>query len=293
VADIVVNQDACTQCGACIALCTDHVFELNNGQVRAAKPEECWLCGHCVAVCPADAIQHSAYPLDQCPVVDRATLPGIPALLAAFRERRSARVFRNKPVPRELVRDLVDVARRVPSAENAQPVDWLAFDDPAFVAALSDRAVAVLAQTARLVRNPLLRQVLSFALGPEKVRKGLESAPAFERLAARHAQGEDPIFRQAPVVLVAHVPADDYFGRDHAMYAAYNLMLAAERLGLGTCQIGYFTVALDRSRSLRDRLGLPQGRKPEIILTLGYPRYRFRRAVVRRPPELTWGESTP
>jgi nitroreductase/NAD-dependent dihydropyrimidine dehydrogenase PreA subunit len=293
VADIVVNQEACTQCGACIDLCTGHVFEQDNAQVRAIRPDDCWLCGHCVAVCPTDAIQHSDYPLDQCPVVDRSALPDMDGMVAAFRERRSARVFRDKPVPRELVRDLVDAARWVPSGDNAQPVDWLAFDDPAFLAGLSDQAVAVLAQTARLLRNPLLRPALLLALGGDQVRKGLESAPVFERLAQRHARGEDPIFRRAPVVLVAHVPIDDYFGRDHTVYAAYNLMLAAQRLGLGTCQIGYFTIALDRSRSLRDKLGLPKGRKPEVTLTLGYPRYRFRRALSRRQPQLIWGEARP
>jgi nitroreductase len=110
-----------------------------------------------------------------------------------------------------------------------------------------------------------------------------------ERLAIRQARGEDPIFRGAPVVLVAHVPLDDPFGRDHASFAAYNLMLAAQRQGLGTCQIGYFKIALDQSRALRNSLGLPEGRKPELILTLGYPRYRFRRAVARRQPQLLWG----
>jgi len=293
VVDVVINQEACTQCSACVSLCTGRVFELKNEQVQAARPEECWLCGHCVAVCPTDAIQHSAYPLDQCPVLDRSTLPEVEALVAAFRERRSLRVFRDKPVPRELVRDLVDIARWVPSASNTQPVDWLAFDDPALVAALSHEAVAALAQTARLLHNPLARTFLRLTRGPDAVRKGLESVPAFERLAARHAQGQDPIFFGAPVVLVAHVPRDDHFGHDHAAYAAYNLMLAAQRFGLGTCQIGYFTVALERSGSLRDRLGLPQGRKPEIALTLGYPRYRFRRVVARRRPELVWGESRP
>jgi nitroreductase/NAD-dependent dihydropyrimidine dehydrogenase PreA subunit len=291
--DVVVSQEACTLCGACIALCTGRVFELNNGQVEATQPEKCWLCGHCVAVCPADAIQHSVYPLDQCPLLDRSTLPELEALVTALRERRSLRVFREKPVPRELLRGLVDVARWVPSASNAQPVDWLVFDEPASVAALSDQAVAALAQTARLLRNPLLRPLLSLVLGSDQVRRGLESATSFERLAERHAQGEDPIFFRAPAVLVAHVPADDYFGRDNAVYAAYNLMLAAQRQGLGTCQIGYFAAALDRSRALRDRLGLPQARKPEVTLVLGYPRYRFRRAPSRRQPQLLWGESRP
>jgi len=89
-------------------------------------------------------------------------------------------------------------------------------------------------------------------------------------------------------VLVAHVPAGDSMGRDDAVYAAYNLMLAAQRVGLGTCQIGYFNGALDRSRSLRCALGLPEDRRAEVTLVLGYPRYRFRRVLPRRRPEVVW-----
>ena len=292
-AQVVVNQEVCTQCGACVHLCTGGVFETNDGQVRATNPEECWLCGHCVAVCPVDAVQHSAYPLDQCPVVERAALPDVETLVSVLRERRSLRVFRDKPVPRELVQSLVDMTRWTPSASNTQPVDWLAFDDPKAVAALSHEAVSVLAQTSRRLRNPLLRPLLILAVGARTVRRGLESVPSLERLAMKDARGEDPIFRGAPVVLVAHVPLDDTFGRDHAAFAAYNLMLAAQRQGLGTCQIGYFTIALDQSRTLRNHLGLPEGRKPELILTLGYPRYRFRRAVSRRQPQLLWGAGNP
>jgi nitroreductase/NAD-dependent dihydropyrimidine dehydrogenase PreA subunit len=287
--EITINQETCTRCGVCLAVCTGRVFGRADERVEALAPEECWLCGHCVAACPADAIHHSAYPVEECPSLEPALLPTRDGLVAAFRERRSLRVFRDKPVPREVVRELVDLARWAPSAGNGQPVDWLAFDDPARIAALSAGAVAALAHTARLVRNPLLRPLLILTLGAEKIRRGLESADSFERLAQRHAQGEDPIFFCAPVVLVAYVPDDDYFGRDDAVYAAYNLALAAQVSGLGTCQIGYFIVALERSRRLRGMLGLPEGRRAQVVLTLGYPRYRFRRMPMRRRPGVVWG----
>jgi len=286
--EITINQDACTNCGACVALCTGRVFGRAGERVEALTPEECWLCGHCVVACPAGAVRHSAYPLEECPVLEPAFLPTLDGLVAALRERRSLRVFRDKPVPREVVRQLVDVARWAPSAGNGQPVDWLAFDDPVRIAALSAQAMAALAHTARLVRNPWLRPILILALGAEKIRRGLESADSFERLARKHAQGEDPIFFRAPVVLVAHVPDDDYFGRDDAAYAAYNLALAAQASGLGTCQIGYFIIALERSRGLRRALGLPEGHRAEVVLTLGYPRYHFRRLPARRRPGLAW-----
>ncbi len=286
--EITINQDTCTACGACVALCTGQVFAKTDKRVEVVRPEECWLCGHCVAVCPPDAITHSDYPLDECPKLDTA-LPSLDGLVATLRERRSARVFRDKPVPREVVRELVDAARWSPSAHNWQRVDWQAYDDPARIAALSAGAIAAFDQTAKLLHNRWLRPFLYLTLGVAKVRAGLEVAEDFTRLVQRHAQGEDPLFRRAPVVLVAHVPTGYYFGRDDAIYATYSLMLAAQRMGLGACQIGWFTVALERSQQLRDSLGLPPERKPEVTLILGYPVYRFRRVLPRRQPVLSWG----
>jgi nitroreductase len=65
-------------------------------------------------------------------------------------------------------------------------------------------------------------------------------------------------------------------------------MLGAQRLGLGTCHIGYVNVALERDRGLERTLGLPPGRQLEVVLTLGYPRFEFRRGLPRRRMELVW-----
>jgi len=284
---INIDEDHCTRCGACVAVCASaHVFELQESAAQPVRSEDCWLCGHCVAVCPVDAIQHSDYPLDACPSID--SLPSYEELVTALRARRSTRVYRDKPVPRHTVRQLVDVSRYAPSATNAQEVDWVALDDPARIERLSVEVVSTLARMAGLLQNPLLRPFLSLALGKARVEKAAESAEDFERLVERQRQGEDPIFYHAPVVLVAHVPQGTYFGRSDAVYATYNLMLAAERLGLGTCHIGFFNAARERNRGLRDIVGLPPERRIEVVMTLGYPRFTFRRALPRRRRELEW-----
>lgn len=87
---------------------------------------------------------------------------------------------------------------------------------------------------------------------------------------------------------MAHVPVEDSFGRDDATYAAYNLILAAQRMGLGSCLIGYFINALENSAQLRRHLGLPDSRRVEVALVLGYPKYQFRRTVPRRGMEIDW-----
>lgn len=276
--DIEVDPALCIDCGACIELCTGDVYAEVDGVSRAVTPSGCWLCGHCVAVCPSDAIRHEGYGLDSCPPVDREALPSLQGLVAAFRERRSARAFRDRLVPRDAVKALVGVGRWAPSASNGQPVDWLAFDQAARIAALSAQAVATLAEMARSWRESGDRS---------------DRPAGLEWLAQQLALGKDPIFFRAPVVLIAHVPADDHFGRDDAIYAAYNLMLAAQRTGLGTCQIGYFHVALEASAELRRAVGLPEGRRAQVTLILGYPAHSFQRVLLRRQPELAWNPEGP
>jgi len=289
---ITVDQETCISCGGCEAVCrTARVYELGEGAAEAVRPEACWLCGHCVAVCPVDAVHHSEYPLDACPTIDRDALPSFEDLVGALRARRSIRVFRDKPVPRDTVRQLVDVSRWAPSASNQQPIDWIALDDPDRIARLRDAVVGTLDRTAQLLQIRLLRPFLSIALGPHRIDEAVEAAESFEELARRHAEGKDPIFYGAPVVLAAHVPVEAFFGRDDTVYAAYNVMLAAERLGLGTCQIGYVNAALERNDDLPKIIGVPEGRKLELTIALGYPRFTFHRAPSRRERTLDWNPS--
>lgn len=285
--DIVVDEERCIRCGACVAVCAaGQVFELGEDAAEVVRPEDCWLCGHCVAVCPVDAVCHSEYALDECPPI--ASLPSYEELVAALRERRSLRIYRDEPVPRETVRQLVDASRWAPSATNQQAVDWVALDDPERIARLREEVMTTLGRLAGLLQNRLVRPFLYLVLDNDEVREAVESAGDFEQLAEEHARSRDLIFYDAPVVLAAHVPQGTYFAREDAVYAAYNLMLAAERQGLGTCHIGYVNVALERNREIQRVLGLPPERQIEVVLTLGYPRFEFRRVLPRRRMELDW-----
>lgn len=272
---IIIDQERCNHCGACVALCNSgNVYVLENDTVQVANIENCWSCGHCVAVCPTDAIGHSQFLIGDCPLIASAVLPSLESMVEVFRERRSTRIFKGRPVSREIVKSLIDVARCVPSAGNAQPVNWLVFDNPDLIAELSQQTVTVFEE--KLQQGRKNRSIT------------VEDIQDFERIIQQRAQGMDPIFFEAPVLLMAHVPVEDSFGRDDATYAAYNLILAAQRMELGSCLIGYFICALENSGQLRSRLGLPDNRRVEVALVIGYPKYKFRRTVPRRNMEIIW-----
>jgi nitroreductase/NAD-dependent dihydropyrimidine dehydrogenase PreA subunit len=288
-ATISVDRKACIRCGACVGVCSiAEVFELTDEGSSAVHPENCWNCGHCVAVCPTDAIDHDAFPLEDCPMIGAKDAPTLDGLTAAFRARRSCRTFEEKPVPREVVRDLVTLSRWAPTAGNSQSIDWLAFDDREKIAELTDAILAESRRFANIIRNPILRPFVPLMIGAEAAERLRSAKPIIERLLRRRAAGEDPIFHHVPVVLLGHSPARSNFGRDDAIYAAYNLMLAADHFGLGTCQIGFFQIAFEKSARLRRRVTLPEGRTCQVAVAVGYPRHRFRRALPRRSPNLTW-----
>lgn len=286
---ITVDDKACILCGACANVCAGaHVYELGNRSAVAVRPEACWGCGQCVSVCPVDAIDHDDFPLDKCPPIDERHLPPIDDLLNLFRSRRSNRTFSDRDVSRELVRELVSVGRWAPTASNNQGLDWTAIDDRTRIAELSEATVRTLLRVARMARNPLVRLILRLVLGRENAQAARRGLAGAQSLADRAQEGVDPIFYRAPVLLIGHTKPSSMFGRDDAIYATYNLMLAAERHGLATCQIGLFQLPLARSRKLRRAASLPEGRVPQVCLVLGYPQYQFRRMVLRRIPDLVW-----
>lgn len=272
---IMIDQEKCIQCGFCLAVCNSgNVYAINNNTVQVANIQNCWLCGHCIAVCPTDAINHSQFLLDDCPLIEPSILPSLENMVEVFRERRSTRIFKNKPVSRETIQSLIKIAKYVPSADNAQPVDWLIFDNPNLIEELSQRTVSVFKKKLEGGRTDISATV--------------EDIQDFERIIQQKAQGLDPIFFKAPVLLMAHVPVEDSFGRDDATYAAYNLILAAQRMGLGSCLIGYFINALENSDQLRSYLRISDHRRVQVTLVIGYPKYQFRRTIPRRSMEITW-----
>lgn len=286
---IEIDPALCTGCGICVDACSGRVYAKAGEKVPAVDARRCWNCGHCVAACPAGAIRHDRFPLDQCERIPADGLPDWDVLAAALKKRRSIRAFKDQPVPRDLLERLLDISRFAPTGHNVQNVDWMAVDSRERIREWSGTTAAILHRTARLLGNPLVRFFLGLTMGFETVSSGKESAKALASLAPRSLAGEDPIFYDAPVVLIAHVPAGSYFGRDDAVHALYNVELAAERLGLGSCQMGYFKIALDRDRRFRDSIGLPLGRSPEAALAVGFPKVNHLRAIPRRKPSIRWG----
>lgn len=270
---ITFDGDACTRCGICAEVCPNGIImQERQGALPLLVPAReatCIRCGHCVAVCPTGAIS-AGYPAEGPQYLTDGSAAIAPADLAAYlRSRRSIRRYEDRTVDRETIEALLDVVRFAPSGVNRQPVHWLIAHDPAEVHRLAGLTV-------------------------EWMRKMVESGaghpltPIFPAVVRAWDAGEDPIFRGAPHLVVAHAEASNQSAFMDSIIALTWLEVAAPSFGLGTCWAGFFQIAVMSSPELAAALDLPEGHALQSAMFFGYPKYRSVRVPGREKARITW-----
>jgi nitroreductase len=149
--------------------------------------------------------------------------------------RQSERGYLDRPVEREKLERCLEAARLAPSASNAQPWHFVVVDDRELRSRMADQA-----------RGPL-RLFNRFA----------REAPVFVALV------EEP--GKAVTRLGGWLERRNY-GLIDLGIAAEHFCLQAVEEGLGTCMLGIFD-----ERGVRRLLGVPRGRRVQLVLTVGYP----------------------
>jgi NAD-dependent dihydropyrimidine dehydrogenase PreA subunit len=129
----VVEEAKCGRCGLCVFACPAGLVKLIDSEsvprpVDGAE-EACFECGHCVAACPSGAFAHRSATPEQCLPIREEWRIGPQQVGQLMRGRRSVRNYETRPVTRETIAELLDIARFAPSGCNTQPVHWLVIHD--------------------------------------------------------------------------------------------------------------------------------------------------------------------
>jgi len=256
---ITIDTNLCKKDGACVAVCPAGVLALNQQGFPEEVPDtNCILCGHCVAVCPHDAFTHTGLPQE--PFLPAAKELPAPAVIDGFlNSRRSVREFKDRPIARETLEALLDVARRAPTASNSQKLHWIVVEGGEKVRALS-----------------------------AEVMNWLRTSDSYPAMLAEWESGYDRVLRGAPTVVVACAPEDYGFGKQDCAIALTFLELAAEARGLGVCWAGYLTRVAALHAPLRQALSVPEGYAVCGGLMLGEHKYVYRLIPPRKPLSVQW-----
>ncbi|VBB07557.1 nitroreductase [Lucifera butyrica] len=270
---IQVDRTKCTRCGICAKVCPIGSIGMDEHGPKALG-QFCITCGHCVAICPSDALDNvktplaNQIPLKKAPVLDEDTAT------LFLRSRRSVREFQTTPVPREKIRQLLDIAKFAPTSGNSQGVSYYVIDD-----------------------RDTLRRITAVTI--DWLEKALQSPPyAGSRYAAPFAahvanyrqNGQDIVLRDAPCLVIPIADKNSLpTGRDNTLFSLAYAELFAPTIGLGTCITGFFNAcAASGYQPLLDMLNLPENMHVTGGLMVGYPKYTYRRLVDRNPLQVTW-----
>jgi nitroreductase/NAD-dependent dihydropyrimidine dehydrogenase PreA subunit len=270
-----INEKKCKRDGICVSECPLKLIEMKDGSSMPTPTpdaeERCVRCGHCVAVCPHNAFTHSAMKNeDFSPVRKDFALTSAQAE-HFLRSRRSIRSYQDKPVEREKIAGLINIARYAPTGTNSQQVGWIAVNSRPEVIKMTGMVIDLIRRMV-VAKNP-------FA---EKYRLA-DAVTAWE-------SGVDTISRGAPALVFVHAPKDYGLAQIDCTSALSYFDLAAPTFGLGTCWAGFVMVALAQWPPLQRALALPEGHAAFGAMMLGYPKYKYLRLPPRNEARIVWRE---
>ena len=165
--------------------------------------------------------------------------------ITAINQRTSVRRFREQPVPREVIEQLLDCAVRAPNHKLTQPWRFTVL-----LGGARDRFAEIRARhRLRRYDNPAAPEALAAA---DKMRRETRETPVF--VVVMSAVNPDEIIRE-----------EDYAA---TMMAIANFITAAQSLGLGT----YLkTGGVMSDPELIELAGVPEGFRVVGVISLGYP----------------------
>jgi nitroreductase/NAD-dependent dihydropyrimidine dehydrogenase PreA subunit len=276
--DIGVDIDKCTRCGACVDTCPAHIFYMESEEILTRYRDHCILCGHCICVCPVDAVVHSGLDMSGFVEIEKGMEIGEDAIDRFLRSRRSCRNFKDRPVEREKLEALIDVARFAPTAHNWQNFEFVVVSDKERVASLSKITAEFYGRMAESLEPN--RESL-----PEYLKGLLHGARLNYEF---YLEGKDRIFRGAPSVIVIHADPANPSAAENCHYAAAYISLMAKGMGLGATIIGYFTGAAPHSPEIVKEAGVPEGNQVFACVAVGYHRRKYLKVPARKPARVEW-----
>ncbi len=285
---VKIDSTKCNGCGFCFDVCPNYVFAPAEGRVIAVRyPEQCCICGHCVAICPQNALIHEKMPADK--FEDLPTTRILPENMKnLLLSRRSIRTFKEKPVPKELIDQLIEVGTYAGTSSNGQTENFIVIQDQKFLSNLEKMVVDVVWNTGlKYLGDNAGQNLMKSQIGEEMVR---QSVPYHFIIRNRreNTQLAGLIFRSAPVVIVIHGLRTNLLSRGNCWVAARNIEIMAQTMGLGTCLVGFLSIAAHFSNEIGKLLEIPDNQNIYSAVMVGYPKHNYQKTTPRKERQARW-----
>lgn len=311
----VNDNDKCTgnKCRFCFETCPTGTIRWDS---KTGKPylsgvggfdNACINCYNCIAVCPTHSITMSGgyKVLDgrYKTVKESALRPPMPfrntklpyneiekeltEVERVIYRRRSNRIFKDTPVPDELLHRIMEAGRYAPTAGNNMPFTFIAITDKKLIREIEVRSMQVLRWFKNLYLNPNFIKKIVGTLMSFVMIKQMDQRPFFPLDKSDRRDGN--LFYGAPALLIMLMDQRGISDPNlDAGICAQNIVLAAHAIGLGTCYNGYAATAFGYLPGMRKRLGIKYPWKVVTTIAVGYAKVKTDHAVSRETVPVRW-----
>jgi nitroreductase len=199
-------------------------------------------------------------------------------IIECIHNRRSCRDFKHKPIPKEILRIIIDAGNQAPFTSMTRSQPWR------FV----------------VVENPVFRKTLietTFPIWKKSMENIKEAAPEIYKTAMDlYDSMDDPkdlVYYSAPAIVFVIGPKRNSIC---CSLACENMMIAATSLGLGSCYVGFGAMVTGNNEIVK-KLELVDDEKIYGPILLGYPKEKSNSKVaeglahlapIKKEPIVKW-----
>lgn len=205
-------------------------------------------------------------------------------------ERRSVRLYRDKPVPEYLVKRILEAGRYAPSAGNCQSWKYVVVQDPALIAEMTAHVQKWAGYASRFLLNPGAPGAKVPAWIVRQMSRLFTSTfhPTGRDGVQKISEGTLDVWHGANTIIFLLVD-ERGTGDPHldVGITGTNMVLTAHSFGLGTCWVSFASL-LTTSRKFRELLGIAYPYRLATSIAVGYPRGIPDGAVPRETHETVW-----
>jgi nitroreductase/Pyruvate/2-oxoacid:ferredoxin oxidoreductase delta subunit len=292
---IQIDNEKCKACGICGHICPRHIpVTIENGNkksttISSERVSLCMECGHCMAVCSNHAIQIECLNEEEFLPVKKLDIDQN-QLFSLMKQRRSVRRYKDKPVERKIIDQIIDAASASPTGSGRMTTGIIVIDNPKSLSTLSELIYKEYEELEKYLQNPMAKLFIKRQVKQRKGKQMLGTLlnfvmPGMHWYIRWYREGKsDEIFRDCPALMLFHSPINEPMNAYNCAIAAFHAILMAEVLGVGTCFNDLIPQVCFRD-PIRELLNLPENREVYASITMGYAKYPFKRTPPRRLAE--------
>ena len=286
-----VNSEICSTCKLCIKVCPVNCFEVNvQGEINfmAERETVCLKCLQCMAICSSKAVQIDGVSYSE----DLFDLPEYNVnekeFLNFLSARRSIRNFKDKPVPNELLQKILESVWYAPYGSHPEKVQITVVNNRKKIEESLPYISNFMDGIVSMIENPIASFFAKRIAGKETFNTVKNHLYPISKLGNYKLENGDRISRGAPALIIFHAEKGAEAHTNNSLIYSTYAMLAAHSLGLGATMIEIISAAINKVKVVKNIFRIPEENEAVMALIIGYPKYKYKRAVKRTKQNIEW-----